>query len=259
MAFLNKYRKILFSVLVFLASSHGYCADQAIKNPLIASQTLQGRDLDGDVSNGYEAYYDLALDLSWLADANYAKTSKFNATGLLAWDEANQWSSSLMLYGISNWRLPTLVDTGEPGCGYENGGPDCGTSILLENSELAHLYYVTLGNTPGPDPISDVPAVMLTKKFGPFINVQSENYWTNVQYPFFGGTTAWIFSPLFGSQGFDAKSIAQGSWLVHKGDILLAVHEPESFILCVFGLISTASLTRRSTRTGRSFPDFFKN
>lgn len=33
--------------------------------------TLQGRDLDGNATT-FEAYYDTVLDITWLADANYA-------------------------------------------------------------------------------------------------------------------------------------------------------------------------------------------
>ncbi len=34
---------------------------------------LQGRDLDGNLAT-FEAYYDTVLDITWLADANYAMT-----------------------------------------------------------------------------------------------------------------------------------------------------------------------------------------
>jgi len=35
---------------------------------------LQARDFDGD-TNTVEGYYDTALDITWLADANYGLTS----------------------------------------------------------------------------------------------------------------------------------------------------------------------------------------
>ena len=46
--------------------------------------TLQGRDLDGNLFT-IEAYYDTALNITWLADANYAKTSGYDADGLMNW------------------------------------------------------------------------------------------------------------------------------------------------------------------------------
>ena len=62
--------------------------------------TLQGRDLDGNLST-FEAYYDTALDITWLADANYAGTT-------MNWATANGWAAGLNPYGsgITGWRLP---------------------------------------------------------------------------------------------------------------------------------------------------------
>jgi hypothetical protein len=37
--------------------------------------TLQARDLDGNLSNGPEAFFDTVLNVSWLADATKAFTS----------------------------------------------------------------------------------------------------------------------------------------------------------------------------------------
>ena len=44
--------------------------------------TLLGRDLDGDLTNGFEAYYDTVLDITWLADAHYALTSGYAGTNI---------------------------------------------------------------------------------------------------------------------------------------------------------------------------------
>src|SRR3989344_1507399 len=64
--------------------------------------TLQGRDLDGNLST-FEAYYDTALNITWLADANYAGTT-------MDWTTANAWVAALNPYGscITGWRLPTV-------------------------------------------------------------------------------------------------------------------------------------------------------
>ncbi|HEB56139.1 MAG TPA: hypothetical protein ENI98_07515, partial [Gammaproteobacteria bacterium] len=80
--------------------------------------TLQGRDLDGDLST-FEAYYDTALDITWLADANYAGTP-------MDWATANNWAANLNPYnsGITGWRLPVTIDTGGRGCDYAYSGTD---------------------------------------------------------------------------------------------------------------------------------------
>ena len=40
-----------------------------------AQASLQGRDVDGNAANGFEAYYDNVLGITWLADANHAYSS----------------------------------------------------------------------------------------------------------------------------------------------------------------------------------------
>ena len=42
--------------------------------------------------------YDDVLDITWLQDANYAKSSGYDSDGLMSWAEANAWASrSIML------------------------------------------------------------------------------------------------------------------------------------------------------------------
>src|SRR3989344_3850600 len=62
--------------------------------------TLQGRDLDGNLST-FEAYYDTVLNITWLANANYAGTA-------MTWANANTWASGLNINGVTGWRLPTV-------------------------------------------------------------------------------------------------------------------------------------------------------
>src|SRR3989344_1744726 len=90
--------------------------------------TLQGRDLDGNLST-FEAYYDTALNITWLVDGNYAQTSGYDTDGLMLWSAANTWAAGMNPYGsgITGWRLPTMVDIGTTGCQYSYaGGTDCG-------------------------------------------------------------------------------------------------------------------------------------
>jgi hypothetical protein len=104
--------------------------------------TLQARDLDGDGVT--DAFYDTELNVTWLRNAN--------ANRVMDWNGANTWASNLVVGSYSDWRLPTIVDTGAPGCDYSNaGGTDCGFNVQTKSgstvySELAHLYYTTLGN-----------------------------------------------------------------------------------------------------------------
>jgi hypothetical protein len=98
--------------------------------------TLQARDLDGN-SSTIEAYYDTNLNITWLADANYTGTA-------MDWTTTNSWAAGL--YGNTGWRLPTLTDTGTSGCDFAYTGTDCGYNVDTANSEMAHMFYITLGN-----------------------------------------------------------------------------------------------------------------
>lgn len=59
-----------------------------------------------DVGNGM--VYDTVLDITWLQNANYAMSSGYDADGLMTWDEANTWATTLYYGGTGGWRLPTF-------------------------------------------------------------------------------------------------------------------------------------------------------
>jgi hypothetical protein len=65
---------------------------------------------------GGQAYWDDVLNITWLADANYAKTSAYDVDGLMTWAASLEWIASLNAanhLGVNVWRLPTVTDTGE--------------------------------------------------------------------------------------------------------------------------------------------------
>ena len=114
--------------------------------------TLQGRDLDGNLSTA-EAYYDTTLNITWLADANFAYGSSYDAAdgdidGRTSWANAMNWAANLNPYssGITGWELPEILDTGAPGCNFTFSGSDCGANVDVTTSAMAHMFYVTLGN-----------------------------------------------------------------------------------------------------------------
>lgn len=86
-----------------------------------ANAQFQARDFNGDGST--DAWYDVAQDLTWLADANHAYTSGWwadnayaagfgtadpQAWGTLTVTEAFEWAAQLEVHGVSGWRLPTV-------------------------------------------------------------------------------------------------------------------------------------------------------
>lgn len=101
--------------------------------------TLHGRDLDNKPGNGFEAYYDSVLDVTWLDDNNMG--------GQTTWTNRKLFVETSTFYGISGWRLPKVTDLRIPGCNANTmSGGDCGYNVNVGSSELAHLFYVTLGN-----------------------------------------------------------------------------------------------------------------
>ena len=127
-----------------------------------AHAALQGRDLNGSAGS-FEAYYDTVLDITWLADANYAKTSGYDADGLMNWAAANTWAANLSFYNpltnqtYADWRLPTVSPVNGSSLNYNftnDGSTDYGFNISKPGttfagstgSEMAYMYYNNLGN-----------------------------------------------------------------------------------------------------------------
>jgi MYXO-CTERM domain-containing protein len=212
--------------------------------------TLQGRDLDGNAAT-FEAYYDTALNITWLADADHAQTSGYDGDGNMSWDAAQAWVAQLDIHGTTGWRLPTMVDVGNDGCTVSSqaGGAntDCGYNIDTSLSEMAHMYYVTLGNkgyfAPGTgDP--DQPGWGLNNT-GPFSNVQPDWYWLGVQSAT-NSDSAWLYYPYNGYQAGFLKYFEASAWAVHSGDVSAPVPEPQTYALALAGLAAAFVMRRRS-------------
>lgn len=175
--------------------------------------TLEPRDLDG---NGEpDAYYDRVLNVTWLRNAN--------AGGILFWDEAMAWARNLRHGGYSDWRLPTLVDTGESGCDWAYGGTDCGYNVQTKGarrtfSEMEHLMRITLGNTPYCDTTGRCgqPGWGLSNT-GPFQNLYSYFYWTGTSYPGVGLFGWYYYTPSI-YQSYGVKTLGMHAMALRSGD-----------------------------------------
>lgn len=219
--------------------------------------SLQARDLDGNLGNGPEAYYDTAQNITWLADAFQARTSRYQARpwyapgDSLLWPHAMEWAANLTLYGITDWRLPASFDTDAPGCVYRVAGVECGPNPSPASSELAYMFYVTLGNIS----YAVQPSGGGLTNTGPFSNLLPGHSWSETE---FDSNKAWNFNLLFGSQDLDAKTV-QGStaWAVLDGDRgtpmnATTVPEPSAAALAALGLIALFGRGRQQRRTGRN-------
>ena len=172
---------------------------------------------------GGQAYYDTTLNITWLADANYAQTSGYDADGLMNWANSMAWTDTLNTanhLGTSSWRLATVTDTGEPGCvdwvSYSNGD-DCGFNVDTSTGEMASLFYDTLGNLAGYDTMGNEQANSGLVNTGPFSNI-GNLYWSGTEYEL-SEYHSWTFSFLYGGQGPYNEANTFGAWAVMDGDI----------------------------------------
>ena len=167
--------------------------------------------------------YDSDLNITWLADANYAKTSGYDADGLMSWTAANTWAANLTYGGYSDWRLPTALnqDASGPCSGYNCTG-----------SELGYMFYKNLGATAG----TSVLLGTNTANLALFTNLQTYAYWSGTVYAPSPAYYAWYFLTHNGLQyGTGDKGGELYAWAVRPGDVA-AVPEPETYAMLLAGL-----------------------
>ncbi|MBI4693594.1 MAG: DUF1566 domain-containing protein [Gammaproteobacteria bacterium] len=191
------------------------------------------------------AYYDTVIDVTWLGNANLAAEQTFGVAGIvslpgaitgkgadgtMSWDVANQWvarMNAVRYLGSNQWRLPTMIDTGAPGCDFSNAGTDCGWNVqTTENgivySEMASLYYDTLGNAASVSP-SGAYLFSANLNIGPFSNFSPNWYWLGLQY---SPGVAWSFAFYIGEQDGNAKMELLNVEPVVSGDPFRSVPLP---------------------------------
>lgn len=229
--------KLLASLLTTLAVTLTLAAP--------AQAILLARDLDG---NGVtDAFYDTTLNITWLGKAN---------NGLMNWSAANTWANTLTFGGYSDWRLPTIVDTGTPGCNVSYaGGTDCGFNVQTTSgstvySEMASLWYDSLGNKsycpPGDVFCATGPqAGWGLGNTGGFENLQASDYWLGMEYAL-DTDLAWLFVTLDGFQTTYYKDGELYAMAVRPGDAAAAtVPEPESLLVALTALACMGLVRRR--------------
>lgn len=180
-----------------------------------AQAALQGRDLNGSLGS-FEAYYDTALDITWLADAN--------VNGQMNWADANAWAASLSIADnvnnitYDNWRLPTVTDTGHPDCdNVYNITPTC--TVNMATGEMADLDTSV------------------------FTNLQGDGYWSATEYepP---NDFAWVVYFSHDTQGAYDKVNNFFALAVSPGDVV-AVPEADTWAMLLAGLGLVGFAARR--------------
>ena len=214
--------------------------------------TLQARDFDAHTST-IEGYYDTLLDITWLANASAGSPS-------MPWDAANAWAAGLNIDGITGWRLPQNESVN--GLSYSAGISLEGTSDVGYNisapgtlyagsiaSEMAHLFYNTLGNLGDCDPALSSgscvsqPGSGLTNT-GPFTDLVGTRFWSG---SLFSSDYAFTFGFTSGFQDIYSSSFdAFWALAVHDGDVGMAVVPvPPAVWLLGGGLLGLSGVSSR--------------
>jgi len=210
--------------------------------------------------------YDDVLDITWLQDANYSInwTSPLSqGIGWLQWEYANIWADSLIYMGYSDWRLPktmpidgiTSDDFNISNIGTEDSGHNVsapGTEFSGSTaSEMAHLFYNTLGNEGRCDVSTSSVSICnwnssggLTNT-GPFFNITQGGYWSSTESAV-DSVNAWNFTFYNGTQHLNNKNINLYAWAVHDGDIGNQVPLPAGIYLFLSGLVGLGLMRGRN-------------
>lgn len=189
------------------------------------------------VNRGGGLIYDDTLNITWLADWNYAKTqydisgAQGDADGLMDWTAAKSWTDNLVYGGYDDWRLPTSLNT-------DGTGP-C-SALACSGSEMGHMFY----NNWGASNASAFSTGTNAANLALFINVQSTFYWSGTAYEP-SPLNAWYFFTGFGEQFFGGKDNELYAVAVRPGDVAASVPEPHTLALSLLALCATVVVRRR--------------
>jgi hypothetical protein len=171
------------------------------------------------LNRGGGLIYDTDLNITWLQDANYARTTGYDADGLMTWSQAMTWASGLVYQGYDDWRLP-VSDICWGAC---------------TGSEMGHLYYI--------------------EGTGPFINVQPYLYWSQTTYQANPWSPVGVLVFDFSAAG-QASYLPESdlyAWAVRSGDSTPAstpIPEPSTMLLLGSALAGFAAWSARRHTTG---------
>jgi hypothetical protein len=225
--------------------------------------TMAGTTHAAFYDRGNGMIYDSIKNITWLQDANYAKTSGYDTDGRMTWSAATAWADGLTYGGYSDWRLASARLMGDDSYS-RNGSTDLG--YLNSRSEIGYLF-LALNNLPSTFcPFSGPPVVCLptdnpglqnttfidaaTGLSVSFLNAKNDVYWEAETYSK-NSAQAWMYGANgvnSGLQTYGNKTSSLYAWAVRDGDVA-AVPVPAAAWLFGSGLITLAGAARRKSNT----------
>jgi hypothetical protein len=206
------------------------------------------------IDRGSGLLYDDVLNVTWLQDANYAKTSNYSTDGKLYFLNAIAWADQLVYHDsvrnvdYDDWRLASNFDDQWPfhyGWWQLVGDP---TPTSGPHTELSYMYYENLGlngyldNNGGWDVDYGIHGDSTPggqNDVGLVLNLQGGEYWSDSN-PLL--SQQWTFSTNTGNH--HRRPDSHFAWAVRDGDIA-AVPIPASVWLFGSGLVGLFVIARK--------------
>jgi hypothetical protein len=162
--------------------------------------------------------YDSDLNITWLADANYAATlyerscgKRGRNGGFMDFADAMHFVDGLVYGGFSDWRLPNAVQP-DLSCARQTRIGSHGFNCT--GSEMGHLFYIDLGGKAGEN-ITQIH----NDNYNLFRNISPLGlYWNTPDYPTFAFISR-IFQTRNGKLNAYSKSRLLNVWPVRDGDV----------------------------------------
>ena len=175
-----------FGVAVLLGLILASAVAGAAKRPAITSVPGQGPPPGTAHVVVGPTISDPTLQVTWLANADLAATSRLNVKGIdrdgsMNYTTALKWVHAMNTYnhgngylGHTNWTLPiTPTPSVDPSCSSDNKSGGGNFGLGCSRSPLASLYSSTLGLS-----WHDTAVPIPDTKTGPFHDFQPYLYWT---------------------------------------------------------------------------------
>ncbi|MEF8723418.1 MAG: hypothetical protein V5B30_12710 [Candidatus Accumulibacter delftensis] len=217
------------------------------------------------IDRGSGLLYDDILNITWLQDANYAKSSGYSAEGKLSESTSRDWVGRLVYHDsvrnvdYDDWRLAGSTSTEAPfhygwWVSTVNYIPTAGP-----HTELSYMYYENLGLEGYHDTsgrwgtsfgVHGDSAFGGQNDVGLVINLQGGEYWVGDEFGIsLAGTNNWTLSMNTGNHYANRDSYLLYAWAVRDGDVAVsAVPIPATIWLFSSGLIGLIGFARRKTQ-----------